>query len=131
VRSARENATRAGVEPWLSFHSASLAEAVPLPERATGRPGLLCTNPPYGMRMEDHAGAREVHRELVAVLREHFQGWSAAVLTGAPELGKELGLRAYRTHTVWNSGIECRLLRIRWMSTARARWVCSAAATRI
>ena len=112
VRSARENAARAGVEPWLSFHSASLAEAAPLPERATGRPGLLCTNPPYGMRMEDHAGAREVHRELGAVLREHFQGWSAAVLTGAPELGKELGLRAYRTHTVWNGGIECRLLRI-------------------
>ena len=112
VRSARENAARAGVEPWVSFHSASLAEAAPLPERATGRPGLLCTNPPYGMRMEDHAGAREVHRELGAVLREHFQGWSAAVLTGAPELGKELGLRAYRTHTVWNGGIECRLLRI-------------------
>jgi 23S rRNA (guanine2445-N2)-methyltransferase / 23S rRNA (guanine2069-N7)-methyltransferase len=112
VRSARENAARAGVEPWLSFHSASLAEAAPLPERAAGRPGLLCTNPPYGMRMEDHAGAREVHRELGAVLREHFQGWSAAVLTGAPELGKELGLRAYRTHTVWNGGIECRLLRI-------------------
>jgi len=53
-----------------------------------------------------------VHRELGAVLRERFQGWHAAVLTGAPELGKELGLRAYRTHTVWNGGIECRLLRI-------------------
>jgi len=25
----------------------------------------------------------------------------------------ELGLRAYRTHTVWNGGLECRLLRIR------------------
>ena len=46
------------------------------------------------------------------MLRERFQGWNAAVLTGAPELGKELGLRAYRTHTVWNGGIECRLLRI-------------------
>jgi 23S rRNA (guanine2445-N2)-methyltransferase / 23S rRNA (guanine2069-N7)-methyltransferase len=112
VRSARENAARAGVKPWVSFYGAPLAEAAPLLERAAGRPGLLCTNPPYGMRMEDHACAREVHRELGAVLREHFQGWSAAVLTGAPELGKELGLRAYRTHTVWNGGIECRLLRI-------------------
>ena len=73
-----------------------------------------------------------MHRELGAVLREHFQGWNAAVLTGAPELGKELGLRAYRTHTVWNGGIECRLLRIQVeVSTARARSACSAAATRI
>jgi 23S rRNA (guanine2445-N2)-methyltransferase / 23S rRNA (guanine2069-N7)-methyltransferase len=72
----------------------------------------LCTNPPYGVRLEDHERARLVHRELGSVLRERFHGWDAAVLTGAPELGKELGLRAYRTHTVWNGGIECRLLRI-------------------
>jgi 23S rRNA (guanine2445-N2)-methyltransferase / 23S rRNA (guanine2069-N7)-methyltransferase len=64
------------------------------------------------VRLEDHERARLVHRELGSVLRERFQGWDAAVLTGAPELGKELGLRAYRTHTVWNGGIECRLLRI-------------------
>src|SRR4029077_6719945 len=50
-------------------------------------------------------------RELGAVLRERFQGWSAAVLT-TPELGLELGLRAHRTHTVWNGPIECRLLRM-------------------
>jgi 23S rRNA (guanine2445-N2)-methyltransferase / 23S rRNA (guanine2069-N7)-methyltransferase len=50
---------------------------------------------------------------LGEVLRERFQGWDAAVLTGTPELGRELGLRAFRTHAVWNGGLECRLLRIR------------------
>src|SRR5262249_41979858 len=60
----------------------------------------------------DREGARAVHRELGAVLRARFAGWSAAVLTGAPELGMELGLRAYRTHTLWNGSIEGRLLRI-------------------
>src|SRR5256885_16827521 len=63
--------------------------------------------------MEDREGARTVHRELGAVLRERFQGWNAAVLTGAPELGMELGLRAQRTHSVWNGGVECRLLRVK------------------
>src|SRR5256885_13973712 len=63
--------------------------------------------------MEDREGARTLHRELGAVLRERFQGWNAALLTGAPELGMELGLRAHRTHRVWNGGIECRLLRIK------------------
>src|SRR5205085_959864 len=65
------------------------------------------------LRMQDREGARTVHRELGDVLRERFQGWNAAVLTGAPELGMELGLRAQRTHSVWNGGIECRLLRIK------------------
>jgi len=46
------------------------------------------------------------------VLRERFAGWQAAILTGSPALGLELGLRAHRTHTLWNGSIECRLLRI-------------------
>ena len=112
VRQARESAARAGVEPWVSFEVRELASAAPLPDTNPQRPGLLCTNPPYGVRLEDQAGARAVHRELGEVLRARFSGWSAAILTGAPELGRELGLRAYRTHTVWNGGIECRLLRI-------------------
>jgi 23S rRNA (guanine2445-N2)-methyltransferase / 23S rRNA (guanine2069-N7)-methyltransferase len=112
IRSARENSVRAGVDEWVRFGVGELSGAAPLAPRPPQRPGLVCTNPPYGVRLEDHEGARLIHRELGAVLRERFQGWSAAILTGAPELGRELGLRAYRTHTVWNGGIECRLLRI-------------------
>src|ERR1700722_9032612 len=83
IRSARENAARAGVERWVSFQVGELVDAAPLPERPADRPGLLCTNPPYGVRLENDEGARQVHRELGTVLRERFQGWNAAVLTGA------------------------------------------------
>ena len=76
-------------------------------------PGLVCTNPPYGIRLEDRDTAKAIHRELGVVLRERFQGWTAAVLTGAPEFGLELGIRAHRTHVVWNGAIECRLLRMK------------------
>ncbi len=112
IRTARENAARAGVAGHVQLDVGALAGAAPLAGRSTDGQGLLATNPPYGLRLEDPAGARAVHRELGAVLRARFAGWSAAVLTGAPELGMELGLRAYRTHTLWNGSIECRLLRI-------------------
>ncbi len=108
IESARANAARAGVAPLLQLEIRSLGKAQP--PRPAG-PGLVCTNPPYGERLGDRAAARALHRELGAALRERFQGWSAAVLTTS-ELGMELGLRAYRTHTVWNGAIECRLLRI-------------------
>ena len=85
-----------------------------------GAAGLVCTNPPYGVRLEDRETARAVHRELGVVLRERFQGWNAAVLTGSPEFGLELGIRAHRTHTVWNGAIECRLLRMK-VETGSAR----------
>ena len=143
VRNARSNAERAGVQRLVGFEVRPLAEAKPMVGRVrveasavagdtggegadAGRAaagaliGLVCTNPPYGIRLEDRDTARAIHRELGAVLRERFQGWSAAVLTGAPELGLELGIRAHRTHTVWNGAIECRLLRMK-VDTGSAR----------
>jgi len=126
IRDARANAQRAGIGSWVQFEVRQLASAAPAPaaepdvgqaesgqteSEPTAR-GLLCTNPPYGVRMEDLEAARAIHRELGEVLRERFQGWQAAVLTGAPQLGMELGIRAARTHTLWNGPIECRLLRM-------------------
>lgn len=136
VRDARANAQRAGIGSWVQFEVRPLANAAPArsetsddegehgpqsPDLRGGgaggsemraATGLLCTNPPYGVRMEDLEAARAVHRELGEVLRERFQGWHAAVLTGAPQLGMELGIRASRTHALWNGAIECRLLRM-------------------
>jgi 23S rRNA (guanine2445-N2)-methyltransferase / 23S rRNA (guanine2069-N7)-methyltransferase len=132
VRNARGNAERAGVQRLVRFDVRALADAAPMAQRPESAPatraegasasaaGLLCTNPPYGVRLEDRDTARAVHRELGAVLRERFQGWTAAVLTGSPEFGLELGIRAHRTHTVWNGAIECRLLRMK-VDTGSAR----------
>jgi 23S rRNA (guanine2445-N2)-methyltransferase / 23S rRNA (guanine2069-N7)-methyltransferase len=108
LQAARGNAGRAGVAELVSFAEAEL-EAV----RPVARAGLLCTNPPYGVRLGEQATARELHRSLGRLLIEHFAGWQAAILTGAPDLGLELGLRAQRVHTVWNGALEGRLLRIR------------------
>jgi 23S rRNA (guanine2069-N7)-methyltransferase / 23S rRNA (guanine2445-N2)-methyltransferase len=126
LQTARHNAERAGVADLVRFDTGALSDARPVQTvRSTeavpgdGAPadrvaaGLLATNPPYGVRLEDREAARAVHRELGAVLRERFTGWDAAVLTGAPELGRELGIRAHRTHTLWNGAIECRLLRMK------------------
>ncbi|MGH8228757.1 MAG: bifunctional 23S rRNA (guanine(2069)-N(7))-methyltransferase RlmK/23S rRNA (guanine(2445)-N(2))-methyltransferase RlmL [Steroidobacteraceae bacterium] len=122
IETARRNAERAGVAALVRFEVGALADAQPggetpecetPPTAAAPLRGLVCTNPPYGARLEDREGARAVHRELGAVLRERFSGWDAAVLTGAPELGMELGIRAHRTHVLWNGAIECRLLRMR------------------
>jgi 23S rRNA (guanine2445-N2)-methyltransferase / 23S rRNA (guanine2069-N7)-methyltransferase len=140
VRIARANAERAGVGRLVQFEVRALADAAPAavehrsgevptgasdaedasvavgPDARANAPaplGLLCVNPPYGVRLEDHDTALATHRELGKVLRERFQGWVAGVLIGSPELGMELGIRAYRTHTLWNGALECRLLRLK------------------
>jgi 23S rRNA (guanine2445-N2)-methyltransferase / 23S rRNA (guanine2069-N7)-methyltransferase len=112
IEGARANAARAAIAHVAHFETGLLAAAAPPDGTSADAAGLVCTNPPYGERLADRDAARSLHRELGCVLRERFRGWSAAVLT-TPELGMELGLRAYRTHTVWNGALECRLLRIR------------------
>jgi 23S rRNA (guanine2445-N2)-methyltransferase / 23S rRNA (guanine2069-N7)-methyltransferase len=112
VRNARANARHAGVATLVQFAQAALQEAAPTQLAATATAGFVCTNPPYGVRLEDREAARSIHRELGQILRERFCGWQSAVLTDA-QCGLELGIRAYRTHVIWNGALECRLLRLK------------------
>jgi 23S rRNA (guanine2445-N2)-methyltransferase / 23S rRNA (guanine2069-N7)-methyltransferase len=110
---AHANAERAGVGALVSFATGDVVSAAP----STDLPGLLAVNPPYGVRL-DPDSARAAHRALGLALRERFGGWHAVVLTGDPQLGLELGVKAFRTHTLWNGALECRLLRFRPVSAA-------------
>jgi 23S rRNA (guanine2445-N2)-methyltransferase / 23S rRNA (guanine2069-N7)-methyltransferase len=111
AQSAASPEVTAGVDPPPSQDLAP--EAGDGSASKPNAPGLMCVNPPYGVRLEDHDVALATHRELGTVLRERFKGWIAGVLIGSPELGMELGIRAYRTHALWNGALECRLLRLR------------------
>jgi 23S rRNA (guanine2445-N2)-methyltransferase / 23S rRNA (guanine2069-N7)-methyltransferase len=107
VRMAITNCAHAGVADWVHVEKRALSE-VPRPKEGTG---LVVANPPYGERIGAESGLPELYSELGTVLRERFQGWQAAILTGNPPLARNLGIYAKRTHRVFNGTIECRLLR--------------------
>ena len=109
LKDAEANAARAGLGEALSFHRCELA-ALP---KAPAPSGLIAVNPPYGERLGETEALRELYALLGARLREGYLGWEAAVFTGNPALGRELGINARRTHRMMNGPIECRLLRIR------------------
>jgi putative N6-adenine-specific DNA methylase len=96
--------------------------AVAPPPAWTGAPGLLLTNPPYGVRIGRTSGDREGAgspsdadlRDLYAVLgrvaRASLPGWTVAWLGADPALDRQLG---FNEHEVWrttNGGIPVRLL---------------------
>jgi 23S rRNA (guanine2445-N2)-methyltransferase / 23S rRNA (guanine2069-N7)-methyltransferase len=107
ARMAIANGAHAGVADWLHIEKRSLSEIA----RPKGEAGLVVANPPYGERIGAESGLPALYSELGAVLRERFQGWQAAILTGNPPLARNLGIYAKRTHRVFNGTIECRLLR--------------------
>jgi 23S rRNA (guanine2445-N2)-methyltransferase / 23S rRNA (guanine2069-N7)-methyltransferase len=107
VRMAIANAAHAGVAEWLHVEKRALKDVLRPKEAA----GLVVANPPYGIRIGAESGLPELYSELGEVLRDRFQGWQAAILTGNPPLARNLGIYAKRTHRVFNGTIECRLLR--------------------
>ena len=126
VRMAIANGEHAGVADWLHVEKRPVSEIV----RPDGDPGLVVTNPPYGERIGAESGLPALYSELGTVLRERFNGWTAAILTGNPPLARNLGIHARRTHRFFNGTIECRLLRfelneagaVRPAEVVRADW---------
>jgi 23S rRNA (guanine2445-N2)-methyltransferase / 23S rRNA (guanine2069-N7)-methyltransferase len=108
VRMTIANGENAGVADWMHVEKRALGEV----RRPPGRDmGLIVANPPYGERIGAESGLPALYSELGSTLRERFQGWQAAVLTGNPPLARNLGIYAKRTHRFYNGTIECRLLR--------------------
>ena len=106
VRYARENVAGAGLSEYVAIARRELSACAP----EDAPPGLIVVNPPYGERIGEASELPAVYAELGTQLKNNFSGWRAAVLTGNPELGKHMGLRAQRYHTLFNGAIECRLL---------------------
>jgi 23S rRNA (guanine2069-N7)-methyltransferase / 23S rRNA (guanine2445-N2)-methyltransferase len=108
IRDAEGNAARAGLGKRLFFQRCELAKlpAAPAPN------GLVAVNPPYGERIGETEELRALYALLGERLRADYRGWEAAVFTGNPALGRELGINARRTHRMMNGPIECRLLRL-------------------
>jgi 23S rRNA (guanine2445-N2)-methyltransferase / 23S rRNA (guanine2069-N7)-methyltransferase len=106
IRTARANAGRAGLDEHIHFEPRALSQCAP----ETAATGLVVVNPPYGERLGETEALPALYRELGEQLKRHFSGWRAAIFTGNPELGRSMGLRAKRYHTLFNGSIECRLL---------------------
>jgi 23S rRNA (guanine2445-N2)-methyltransferase / 23S rRNA (guanine2069-N7)-methyltransferase len=115
IRAAIANANRAGLGNHLMFERRDVSSLA-----ATKYPtGLVVVNPPYGVRIGDAEKIESLYASLGDKLLRCFPGWEAGVFTGDPPLGRALGLRAYRSHTLFNGAIECRLLRFHLDESAR------------
>jgi len=88
--------TRAAV-PAVSVSALEKA-ACPFPlepaEGKTGDPrGFIVTNPPYGKRLGDRTGARELYRGMAGLAR-NFPGWKLALICDDPDFEGHFGRKA-------------------------------------
>lgn len=111
IQPGRNNVERAGLSGWVKIYQGELGSFEPRPDQ--NQKGLVISNPPYGERLGDEASLLYLYQNLGERLRQACLGWEAAVFTGAPELGKRMGLRSHKQYAFWNGALPCKLLLIK------------------
>lgn len=105
IAAARANAGRAGVATDVEFGQATISELSP-----EDGPGLLITNPPYGVRVGERDALRNLYASLGTVLREKRPAWRLAMLSAAPMLDAQLKMSLREVWRTSNGGIPVRLV---------------------
>ncbi|MGH8354508.1 MAG: bifunctional 23S rRNA (guanine(2069)-N(7))-methyltransferase RlmK/23S rRNA (guanine(2445)-N(2))-methyltransferase RlmL, partial [Pseudomonas sp.] len=108
IQPGRNNVERAGLSNWIKIYQGELATFEPRPDQH--QTGLVICNPPYGERLGDEASLLYLYQNLGERLRQACLNWEAAVFTGAPDLGKRMGLRSHKQYAFWNGALPCKLL---------------------
>ncbi|SUA20158.1 putative methylase [Neisseria gonorrhoeae] len=107
VQTALDNAHNAGADDIVSFSVAG-AQSV----RPNGENGIMVSNPPYGVRLEEVRALQALYPQLGTWLKKHYAGWRVGMFTGDREMPKFMRLLPKRKIPLYNGNLDCRLFLI-------------------
>ena len=116
VRASGLNLQAAGL-----FDSVNLLESDFLEVEAPPvEPGIIISNPPYGVRLslEDMAA---FYHGIGDVLKKRFSGWTAYFISADEQFPKSIGLSASRRTPLYNGPLECRFYEYRLVAGSNRR----------
>ncbi|MCM8711021.1 class I SAM-dependent RNA methyltransferase [Clostridium sp. SYSU_GA19001] len=101
LKTARENAQKAGVMKYISF------QKLPMKEFSSKKKyGVLISNPPYGERLGEAEEVVQIYNDLGELYRK-LDAWSFYVLTSHPEFQKYFKQKADKNRKLYNGRIQC------------------------
>jgi 23S rRNA (guanine2445-N2)-methyltransferase / 23S rRNA (guanine2069-N7)-methyltransferase len=104
LKTARENARRAGVDTLIDFSQADASNC----KRPEGfETGVIVSNPPYGERLGTEPGLIALYSEFGAQLKAEFPGSQASIFSSSDELLSCLRMRADKQFKLNNGAIAC------------------------
>jgi len=106
IGAAIANAERAGVSSDIDFSVRSVSAI----DKESAIPGLVVTNPPYGVRVGEAQKLRDLYARFGQVLRAKYPGWDVALLSANPQLERELRMGLQERLRTRNGGIPVRLV---------------------
>lgn len=104
VKHALSNAQAAGVDDILAFKVQDVTQS-----KANANEGILVSNPPYGIRLEDEHFLRGFYPQVGSLLKQEFYGWTVALISADMSLPAGLRLKPARKIPLFNGKLDCRL----------------------
>jgi len=104
LKLARANLTAVGVERLVTLKQADVLEMPP-----PAPSGIIVTNPPYGVRLQDRESLAALYPKLGDALKKKYAGWTAYLFSADMRLPKLIGLSPSRRTPLYNGALECRL----------------------
>jgi putative N6-adenine-specific DNA methylase len=113
---ARANLRALEVDRLVKLKQADILE-MPAPARS----GILVTNPPYGVRLDDQEVLAALYPRLGDALKRKYADWTAYIFTADLRLPKLIGLAASRRTPLYNGALECRLFEFKLVAGSMRR----------
>ncbi|MCG9098018.1 THUMP domain-containing class I SAM-dependent RNA methyltransferase [Laribacter hongkongensis] len=116
LQAARQNLAHAGLEAAIHLTQADfLRTSAPTPS------GIIVSNPPYGVRLDELDMLAAFYPQLGDWLKREMAGWTAYVLTADLRLAKMVRLSPSKRTPLRNGALDCRLFEIRVVSGSNRR----------
>jgi len=106
IAQARLNVAALGLEQRIELKQCSFEDSKP-----PAPSGVLITNPPYGVRLEELDELAAWYPKLGDILKQRYSGWTAYILTADLRLAKIMRLQPSRRTPLFNGALECRLFK--------------------
>jgi putative N6-adenine-specific DNA methylase len=113
---ARRNVEALGLQDMITLKQCSFEDSKP-PQPS----GLLVTNPPYGVRLEELDDLAAWYPTLGDILKQRYAGWTAHIFTADLRIAKLMRLQPSRRTPLFNGALECRLFRYEIVSGSHRR----------
>lgn len=101
LKTARENALKAGVDDLIAF------QKLPVEEFSSRKKyGCIICNPPYGERLGELKQVEDLYRHMGDVF-SRLDSWSYFIITSHPEFQKLFKRKADKNRKLYNGKIKC------------------------
>ncbi len=107
IYSSKQNIQAAQLDEYIHIERREIDQASP---RLASDRGIIVVNPPYGERIGESEELSELYSQMGEQFKNQFLHWDAFVFTNSETLGKAIPLRAYKSNSLYNGALACKLL---------------------